>query len=208
MFDIVASGNACNNLLNLLDNENLIGILPSNNSLHGKSLSQQAAAVKNFVFLIKCTSNANNPNKTSNDIDAIYADLINQARICININNLFLPEGGNSKSISGKVIISHLGFTKVAIVYYTLKNNPHPVEYRMKIIEEKSSWGIDYTFYYRQYIVQNLDNPSEKCLMFIASSEKDKNQFIYFYTYPSFFEPSKQYLPERGECIFQVAMIN
>lgn len=152
-----------------------------------------------------CLANTYYSLNLSDDTDSRYTDLITQAEVYFDIHNWWNANGGIAKSIDGKVIISYSGFTKLAIVYYTFKNSPTSIEYKMKVLDEKSGWGQNQQFYYRQYIVQNMDNPLEKCLMVVTNTKAPGSYHLYLYTEPYFFDTLKYYVPDKGIQIISVA---
>lgn len=99
------------------------------------------------------------------------------------------------------------GFTKLAVLYYQFEGSQNIYEYKMRVLDETSSFTKDSQFFVRQYIVQNEENPSEKILLFtseIKSSPKSKH--VYLWSDPNFYDTQKSYMPRtKGHSIMSAA---
>lgn len=170
--------------------------------------------MKQFIFILlffcpiilnyECRANIGKSGSVVSDTDPRYSELIPLAEVCFDISHF--RKLGDDTPIDGKVIISYSGFTKIAIIYFDFKDNPTSIEYRMKVLDEKCGWGMERKFYYRQYIVENMDNPSEKVLLLVTNTnypnsyQTDPNSYrAYIFSKPIFFDPLETYIPSDSE---------
>ena len=189
-------------LYNLLDNIDLTSVLPTNNILKGKTLPQQVTFSKGFVFLISCLGSGSKTEEPTNDVSSKYATIDRQAEVSFNIRHWWNKNGGSSKRVHGKTMVGYSGFNKIAVIYYSFENDPTVFEYRLKVLAEQSGWGKENRFYIRQYIVQDIDDPSSKCLMIVSNTEEPNSREVLLFTDPVFYDVSKYLLPPTGEIIF------